>query len=558
MLLAVVLCAGPSVLPAAAQALPSESTAAGSVPACAVGGIEVFRGVTPLASSGQTELTGADLAIYNKLKEEIAKVAGGARDSSVFEINTAGMGISYANGTLRGVDLSAIVRALSADCPYELYWFDKITGFTANYRGSSRDHIVTSITFQFTVSQDYAVTDPGRNIYYPYQPDTKKTAAAAAVAQAAKALVDRSSTLSDYDKLTAYRDYICNQVSYNSTAANSINYPYGDPWQLIYVFDNDPSTNVVCEGYAKAFKYLCDLTSFSSSIDCYIVTGRASSDHMWNIVRIDGQSYLVDVTNSDTGGVGEYGGLFLAGAPGATGNGCTISIPQHDLGNGYYVQAANINYMYDAETKELYDPGILTLAGADYAAPAEPSAPVEPTAPVPAVPSFTDVPAWCSAAVDWAVEQKITNGYEDSTFRPAIPCTHAQILTFLWRAAGEPAPAGEAPVAVESYYQDGVNWAYGIGIVDDTSFVPDAPCTRADAVGYIWQCFGGPEAPAGSFADVDADASFAGAVNWAVANGLTNGFEDGSFRPDEVCSRGQIATLLHRAYVPEVRLDVNS
>ena len=95
---------------------------------------------------------------------------------------------------------------------------------------------------------------------------------------------------------------------------------YGNPWQVIYVFDNNPLTNVVCEGYAKAFQLLCNLSNFeNASVKCYTVTGEmaggtGSGGHMWNIVTMDdGLNYIVDITNSDTGSVGQDGKLFMAG-----------------------------------------------------------------------------------------------------------------------------------------------------------------------------------------------------------------------------------------------------
>lgn len=183
------------------------------------------------------------------------------------------------------------------------------------------------------------------------------------------------------------------------------------------------------------------------------------------------------------------------------------------------------------------------------------SQPAGPSAP-PAT-AFTDVHNWCSAAVGWAVEENITNGTSPTTFSPDNDCTHAEILTFLWRAAGEPTPEGTAPVVVAPYYQDGIDWAYERGFVDDTSFVPSASCTRADAVKYIWLAFNPPDAGTASFTDVSASADYAAAVSWAVSNGITNG--DGSeaiFSPDKVCSRAQIVTFLHRAYVEDARLAV--
>lgn len=542
-ILALTLCLGMSVLPANAQAVPPESTIAANVQVYREDGTEPFGDITLSAADPQDMLTGANLQVYNRLKEEITNVANGTRDSSIIEINTAGMGISYINGVLYGVDISAVLRALSVNCPYELYWFDKTEGSTSSGHANGRDGSVTSITFQFAVSQDYAVTNAAENTCYLYRPDPAKTRAAAAAIQNAQAVVERSSSLSDYEKLIAYRDYICDQVSYNQAVANSVHYPYGNPWQLIYVFDNDPGTNVVCEGYAKAFKYLCDLTNFSNSVDCCLVSGRTSGDHMWNIVRINGQSYLADVTNSDTDGAGEYGGLFLVGTSNATGDGCTINLPRHDLGNGYYIPAHSINYIYDAETKAAYDSSILTLAASDY----------DPADTLPAdnpQPAFSDVPAgqWYADAVDWAVAHEITNGTGDGKFSPAQDCTQEQILTFLYRAA-----RGGGSTATAEDMAAAVNWAREKGMIDD-SFNGKTPCTRSTAVSYIWQALGKSPAGSSSFSDVAAGASYAAAVDWAVEIGVTDGTGNGRFSPNKICDRGTIVTFLHRAYVPSARL----
>lgn len=177
----------------------------------------------------------------------------------------------------------------------------------------------------------------------------------------------------------------------------------------------------------------------------------------------------------------------------------------------------------------------------------------------PAIPKFTDVPEWCAPAVGWAVEQKITDGKGNNKFAPGDACKQGEILTFLWRAAGCPDPEDKAPVVVESYYQDGVDWAYGEGLVDDTSFVPGAPCTRGSAMLYIWNAFGQMGADGHGFNDIPPeDEALNLAVNFAAAGGIANGFSniDGtySFRPNSICSRGHIVTFLYRAYVPEARL----
>ncbi len=167
------------------------------------------------------------------------------------------------------------------------------------------------------------------------------------------------------------------------------------------------------------------------------------------------------------------------------------------------------------------------------------------------VPAFTDVPSWCAKEAQWAAEQGITNGAGSATlFAPNEICAHEEILTFLWRAEGKPAAETTFPrTLLASWYQDAINWAYEEGIIDG-NFTDVAVCPRARAVWYIWKALGEPQAstPA-SFSDVPASAYYADAVSWAVEKGITKGYggED-TFAPGEICTRGQIACFLYRAY----------
>ena len=166
---------------------------------------------------------------------------------------------------------------------------------------------------------------------------------------------------------------------------------------------------------------------------------------------------------------------------------------------------------------------------------------------------FTDVPAgeWYAPAVVWAVEKDITSGTGGNTFSPGRTCTDIEILTFLWRAAGKPEAPGQTLITAEPYYEDfqkAVNFAYEKGMID-ASFDSTAPCTRATAVKYIWQALDKGSAAPNSFSDVPADADYADAVSWAVANGVTSGTGNGTtFSPDIICDRSQIVTFLYRAY----------
>lgn len=155
--------------------------------------------------------------------------------------------------------------------------------------------------------------------------------------------------------------------------------------------------------------------------------------------------------------------------------------------------------------------------------------------------------------VYWAVGKGITRGTSANTFSPDISCTRAQIVTFLWNSAGSPqvtAPTGFSDVPSGAWYAKAVSWAVSEGITNgtsDTEFSPDDPCTRAQAMTFIYKSAGSPAASrTSSFSDVASNTWYSNAVAWAVANGVTSGISPSEFAPDQVCTRGQIATFLYK------------
>lgn len=334
-------------------------------------------GISLFGNYGESVLNETELAVYNELKTAVGKIAAGEVSSTDISITCISEIASWvtengnnltalraeADQKLSGVmDTDKIVDCLLADCPYELYWYDKTSdggvdvSFAVRTTTGTVDGVSTTTATISGLKFSFAVT----NAYQSgnaYVTDTAKTGAASAAAATARQVVANNAGKTDYAKLVAYKDYICNAVSYNSDAASgSYTGGYGDPWQIIYVFDGDSSTNVVCEGYAKAFQYLCDL----GGLTCYTVTGTmtggtGAGEHMWNIVTMeDGKNYLVDVTNSDTGTVGQDGSLFLAGTSGSVADGYTFG---------------SVSFTYDDDTKSLYGDSILTLAAEDYTEP---------------------------------------------------------------------------------------------------------------------------------------------------------------------------------------------
>ena len=315
--------------------------------------------------------------IYDALETAIKKIAAGNQLSTLelkLDASSSPLAWSYDElGVTADSDDSQVTKSLFSalklddihgylmmDLPYDLYWYDKTSdGGMKAYMGYVRTEdgraVVTTLYFNFAVSEEFR--EPGsvqktnwglENELDCYVVNAAKVNAANTAALRARSIVDAYSSYSDYDKLKAYKEEICKLTDYNRDAASSSNTQYGDPWQLIYVFDDDPNTKVVCEGYSKAFQYLCDLSSFENSdTACYTVTGVVSGNgktemHMWNIVSLGGKNYLVDVTNSDTGTMGDGGQLFLAGATGDISTGYTV-----DVGG------SRVSYTYSDEQKQL-------------------------------------------------------------------------------------------------------------------------------------------------------------------------------------------------------------
>lgn len=327
-------------------------------------------------------LPGELSSVYNEVKPMVKQVADGTRASTIFEIpgtwtkpksewGITGEVISADALTAEAsaaidaaFNLDALMQRMLSEMPYELYWFDKTEGIGMSYGVSLSGEILTvkNLKLSMYISQAYAKINEGGATYDPFTADTARTSAAKRAAENATQVVAANTAKSDHEKLKAYLDYIKAAVSYNNEAANTNATPYGDPWQLIYVFDGDKNTNVVCEGYAKAFKYLCDLSSFSESdLFCSLVTGTmtvgtSAGPHMWNIVTVGGRNYLVDVTNCDTGTVGAPDKLFLCGA--------AENVPSEK----YTATAGSqsIVYEYDAKTLSDYASSDLKLEEVPY------------------------------------------------------------------------------------------------------------------------------------------------------------------------------------------------
>ncbi|WP_156885139.1 BspA family leucine-rich repeat surface protein, partial [Oribacterium sp. NK2B42] len=338
-----------------------------------------------------SKLTGINKDIYPLLKEKITQIANGEESSTLIEIplyelfdqyeytaEELGLESFVENGSITteaenafyekiGYDSSALLNAIRLDCPYELYWYDKKSGCTSIfnvswYRNRIEINSDSVLKMWFAASEDYIPEGAElQNVYSEQmylEVDTAKTGAAKTAVENANYIIDNAEGLSDYGKLEYFKDSICNLVDYNYDALTDDT--YGDPWQIVNVFDGNENTKVVCEGYAKAFKYLCDKSQFDyEDFDCYIVNGTTSGRHMWNIVHMKGgANYLVDVTNMDEGMSGYPDLLFLKGATKTSDANCYRFFVNNI--NGY------IDYLYSEETLSNYSSEELTLATSDY------------------------------------------------------------------------------------------------------------------------------------------------------------------------------------------------
>lgn len=334
-------------------------------------------------------LTGVNKNIYDKAKTHLASVANGVETSTQVNIYPSDLSITkecwsasdlgveaiVVNNSITqesidslrvqlGYDIQQVINALATDCAYELYWFggeyiyNTMFGIEARYKnGEWKLYLTEPMSIAFSVSENYAGESE-------YTTDKDAIGSVNKAIDNAEEIVNVASTVNNISKLYYYMEQICEYTDYNYDVLEE-DYAggYGDPWQIVYVFDGDDETNVVCEGYSKAFKFLCDMTDFGEeNIYAYCATGVMldpngdGGNHMWNIVHMDdGNQYLVDVTNCDDNGFGDW--LFLLNASGG------------NVQEGYVYDWAEdyaYEYIYSEETFDAYDASDLEIATTEY------------------------------------------------------------------------------------------------------------------------------------------------------------------------------------------------
>ena len=367
-----------------------------------------------------SRLTGYNRILYGQLLQKIRQVAAGEISNTVFELSLREMELEGQSWSAQDLGVEAIVatnaegkkyitdeakaaaksllaisyasvnKALLADCPYDLYWYDKTAKSTATTFGFSAFtsggvwRLKLSSQYPYTVRMPVSANYSADGSAGTYEVNTQIGASVSQAFFNARSIVEQYEDCTDYEKLDAYRQEICSRTSYNYAAINN-GYSYGDPWQLIYALDDDTSNKVVCEGYSKAFQYLCDLSSFHDIFkECISVSGYLcdpavvaeavssnnldslkNKSHMWNIVTLrDGRNYLVDVTNCDGNTVGSGNGgrnLFLVGTGDQDSSGvyCTGNVT---YGYKFNLSSSGPGYVYDENAFLRFGEEMLTLS----------------------------------------------------------------------------------------------------------------------------------------------------------------------------------------------------
>lgn len=302
------------------------------------------------------ELSGASLTAFTLLRASVSEIAAGRLSNTQLSYSSQNIIMSYtaqeigyddfstADAQKAGInrwhaDVSKVLKLILQSCPYEMYWCDKTsTGIDAEDAYVTYDNsqiVFVGLKINYRVALEYRVDESD---FYTF--DTTWGESVAKARDNADKIVEDYKNLNDYKKLEAYKNKICDLVDYNYPAVQTTT-AYGNPWQMIWVFDGDEDTKVVCEGYSKAFQYLCDKSEFKdSSIYALSVYGNSvfgsnSGGHMWNVVHMgDGKNYLVDVTNCDHE---DRSVLFLRGKAGnvSEGKGYLITVPGYTYSYTY-------------------------------------------------------------------------------------------------------------------------------------------------------------------------------------------------------------------------------
>ena len=373
-----------------------------------------------------------------------------------------------------------------------------------------------------------------------YDDNGRLTKSVSDIAEELEGLVDRTYTYDNDGNLTAST---CYRHMFMDAGQMSYTYEYGDHQVTVKYYEK------VMAGVNMLFgTYVYTLDDHGNVLKCEIEGGEWNKGSKTVDYTYDAKGNLISIVTTTEGEDDKTETTTFEY------NDKNLCVKETRTPSKYYVENNNvqptvITYEYDANgnaVKETVQGNMDYTSEITYA----PLADSKKS-------QFTDVGTdeYYTDAVIWATANGITTGVSAKEFCPGNPCTRAQLVTFLWRAAGSPDPKDSTnpftDVNPNAYYAKAVLWAVENGITNGTSkteFSPDAKCTRAQIVTFIYRAAGEPEVEStgSTFTDVNPKAYYAKAVLWAVKNGITNGYANGEFRPDSTCTRAQGVTFLYR------------
>ena len=512
--------------------------------------------------------------VYNGQVIYTGTVTVKAKQLTADDVTITGINSSYAS------DADAAKAAISVICGTEKLVPD--TDYTVSQNPDTHEFTITfQNNYDGSVSKGYDISDSALNVTTAdYNGVYDGEVHSISVSAAADVVVKYSETESNYSSNSIEKKDAGNYIIYwqatqdGKTVTGSavihiekaaLTITADD--QSMYVNGDLPDFTYTVDGLVKDEQLIttptltCDANG-STAGSYSIVPGGAAASANYTISYVNGT--LTVSARSSSSGSSSSGSSYVVSAPSSVKNG-KVSVDPKSAKKGTTVTITvtpDKGYeLGDLVVKDASGKSIqLTDKGNGKYTFVMPASKVTVSAEfneVQTTPVFADVPAgaYCADAVAWAVQNGITNGLSDGTFGTSAPCTRGQIVTFLWRAAGSPAPKGTATVPADvvpgSYCYNAVAWALENGITKglaDGTFGVNNTCTRAQGVTFLYRAM--DKAPSGTaaFTDVAADSFCADAVAWAVENGVTNGTTATTFSPNASCTRGQIVTFLYRAY----------
>ncbi|WP_159427378.1 S-layer homology domain-containing protein [Massilioclostridium coli] len=520
---------------------------------------------------GGARLSSQAKDIYNGLYDLVQNIVSGKTRTA----KISSLKISHYKSSTLSSDFNKALNALLTDLPEQLFWYDKTQGCVyTDYKNGNLD-------VKMSVAKDYrdssasaeSIRINGQTKYYYFTVDSYKMKRATNALITAQNVVAQVAGKSLVEKLSYFNQWICDHVNYADATSSS----YGDLFQLVYVFDGNASTNVTCEGYAKAFQYLCDM----AGIQCYTVNGyvgnTASSAfaHMWNVVPMNGSNYIVDVTNNDSflnSGFG-YESFFLAGGP--TSNGWT-TITVDSLNKAMYqyrddsikpvISNSNYNSNSGYQTSDSSTRQTVRVSGGVVYRYGETGSSTSLTAPMGTrVTVKADMAKnelftkWELSGIDALPNVSPANWETSETISFDLPIGVTSLnLTAVVKELPGVLPYYD--VSYSDWFFNAARFNYDRGIItgmNETTFGPSVSMTRDHIVTMLYRMDGKPSVSYSPiYPDVPAGDFYTDAVMWGHQTGVATGYDNGYFGIGDEITREQTVTMLYR-YAQHKKLDTS-